>query len=385
MAKWDWLERPPAPYTPGFLARVLVKAALLFVALNAAFALLDPLPALGRLSLYNRLFPGRHRLPYGEDPARSYNLSLWSLEAMLESHQVARPKAAGEFRVLVMGDSSVWGVLLRPDETLAAYLDAGGYAAPDGRTMRFYNLGHPIMALTKDLMLLDAAMAYQPDLILWPVTLQSFPRGQQLEAPLVQHNAAAVRRLIAAYGLALDPADPRLLDDSFLDRTIIGRRRDLADLLRLQLYGAVWAATGIDQFYPETYEPRRSDFEPDAAWQGLTPETGLLDDFLAWDVVEAFFARAGDLPVLLVNEPVFISSGQNSDLRYNFWYPRWAYDAYRSRLFERAQANGWPVLDVWDAIAPDEFTDSPVHLTPAGSQQLADLIALVLLKIAGQP
>lgn len=385
MAKWDWLERPPAPYTPGFLARVLVKAALLFAALNAAFALLDPLPALGQLSLYNRLFPGRHRLPYGEDPARSYNLSLWNLNAMLESHEVARPKAAGEFRVLVMGDSSVWGVLLRPDETLAAYLDAGGYATPDGRTMRFYNLGHPIMALTKDLMLLDAAMAYQPDLILWPVTLQSFPRGQQLEAPLVQHNAAAVRRLIAAYGLALDPADPRLLDDSSLDRTIIGRRRDLADLLRLQLYGAAWAATGIDQFYPETYEPRRSDFESDAAWQGLTPETGLPEDFLAWDVVEAFFARAGDVPVLLVNEPVFISSGQNSDLRYNFWYPRWVYDAYRSRLFERSQADGWPVLDVWDAIAPDEFTDSPVHLTPAGSRRLADLIAPILLKIAEQP
>jgi hypothetical protein len=385
MAKWDWLERPAAPYTPGFLLRVLVKAALLFAALNAAFALLDPLPALGQLSLYNRLFPGRHRLPYGEDPARSYNLSLWNLNAMLESHEVARPKAAGEFRVLVMGDSSVWGVLLRPDETLAAYLNAGGYAAPDGRTMRFYNLGHPIMALTKDLMLLDAAMAYRPDLILWPVTLQSFPRGQQLEAPLVQHNAAAVRRLIAAYGLALDPADPRLLDDSFLDRTIVGRRRDLADLLRLQLYGAAWAATGIDQFYPETYDLRRSDFEPDAAWQGLTPETGLPEDFLAWDVVEAFFARAGDVPVLLVNEPVFISSGRNSDLRYNFWYPRWVYDAYRSRLFERSQADGWPVLDVWDAIASDEFTDSPVHLTPAGSRRLADLIAPVALKIMGQP
>jgi hypothetical protein len=77
---------------------------------------------------------------------------------------------------------------------------------------------------------------------------------------------------------------------------------------------------------------------------------------------------------LIVNEPIFISSGANSDLRYNSWYPRWAYDQYRALLAQEARANGWQYLDLWDSIDPAEFTDSPVHLTAVGTRGLAELI-----------
>ena len=374
MSSWRWLTDPPTPDTPGLGVRVLAKAALLFAAVNVLFALLDPLPALGRVSLYNTLLPGRPRLPFSDRPAQSYNLSLMSLEAMLAAHAVARPAAPDEYRVLLLGDSSVWGVLLRPDETLAARLNAAGLTAPDGRRLRFYNLGHPAMALAKDLLLLDAARPTRPDAVWWLVTLQSFPREAQLEPPLVQHNAAALRRLIAAYGLDLDPVDPRLTPPDFFERTLVGRRRDLADWLRLQLYGFTWAATGIDQYYPETYTPRTEDFEADVRWREYPAPALLSGRELAFDVLAAGMVQAG-APVVVVNEPIFRSSGRNSDLRYNAWYPRWAYDAYRAALAAEAAARGWRLLDLWDAIPPDAFTDSPVHLTPAGSQRLADRLA----------
>ena len=99
-------------------------------------------------------------------------------------------------------------------------------------------------------MLLDEAMQYQPDQIVWLVTLQSFPRDQQLYPPIVQNNAARVRDLIARYDLQLDPHDSRFVDPDFFGKTIIGQRRALADWLRLQLYGFSWAATGIDQVIP---------------------------------------------------------------------------------------------------------------------------------------
>jgi hypothetical protein len=76
---------------------------------------------------------------------------------------------------------------------------------------------------------------------------------------------------------------------------------------------------------------------------------------------------------------MFISPGKNRDLRYNSFYPRWAYDQYRALLSEQAQANGWRLLDVWDMIAPDEFTDTPVHLTPAGSAQYARMVGAEIL------
>src|SRR5690606_5931932 len=128
-------------------------------------------------------------------------------------------------------------------------------------------------------------------------------------------------------------------------------------------YGFAWNVTGIDQYYPESYQPRSADFDTDVRWQGFTPETPFARADLAFDVLAAGIVHARDLPVLLVNEPMFISSGQNSDLRYNFFYPRWAYDRYRAMLHEMAAENDWPLLDLWDAIGPDAFTDSPVHLT----------------------
>ncbi|MBN1967020.1 MAG: hypothetical protein JW910_20370, partial [Anaerolineae bacterium] len=146
MAGWDWLSKPAQGYSWRFVLRVLVKAGVLFAVLNVLFALLMPLPALGQLSLYNGPLPGRLRLPYGEDAARSYNLSLNSLDAMFAAH-VIDAASDDEFRVLVLGDSSTWGFLLPPEQTLTAHLNALGLTTPDGQRMRFYNLGYPIMSL----------------------------------------------------------------------------------------------------------------------------------------------------------------------------------------------------------------------------------------------
>lgn len=383
MSRWEWLSKPQTPYTREFVIRVLLKALLLFVALNLLFACLNPLPSLGRLSFYNWLIAGRPRLPYGEDASQSYNLSLMSLDAMFASHEIARPKAADEFRVLVVGDSATWGILLRPEETISAALNAADLQAADGRRLVFYNIAHPVLALSKDLLLLDYAMRYQPDMIIWLFTAQSFPAEQQLYPPLVQHNADALRPLIASYHLNIDPQDSRFVSPTFWDNTLVGRRRDLADMLRLQLYGFAWATTGIDQYYPPSYTPRASDLENDLAWYSFSAPQSFTEGDLALDVLAAGVTRAGDIPVLLVNEPIFVSNGQNSDVRYNAWYPRWAYDAYRELLTQTAAVQGWALFDAWDVIAGSEFTDSPVHLTPAGVQQFADLLIPQIQRVAG--
>ena len=361
--------------TWGWVVRVLVKAAVLFVACNLVFAMLMPVEALGRLSIYNQLVPGRERLPYGENSSESYNLSLNNIPAMMSSHVLSRAKAPDEFRVLLIGDSATWGWFLENKDTLAGRVNAGRYVTSSGKRVVAYNLGYPIMSLTKDLLLLDAAMQYQPDLVVWPVTIESFPRDKQLVHPILQNNPARVRALITTFQLNLDPRDTRFVEPDFWGRTIVGQRRALADWLRLQLYGISWAATGIDQAIPREIPLRQSDFDPDVKWQSFAAPAPLTDNDLAFDVLAAGVKRAGSVPVLIVNEPMFISHGQNSQLRYNSFYPRWAYDAYREQLSAKAQTNGWRYLDLWDSIAPDEFTNTPVHLTPKGSEQLAERIA----------
>ena len=371
---------PPAPRSR-FVLDVLLRTALLVAVFNFGLALVNPLPVLGRASAYNAVFPGRGRLPYGEDPDRSYNLSLYTLEAMFASHEVSAPKPANEYRVLLIGDSSTWGILLRPNETLAANINASGYQTRDGRRVRAYNLGYPIMSLAKDLLLLDYAKRYQPDMIVWLVTLESFPYDKQLFPPLVQHNAAPMQSLISNYQLHLNPNDPSSVHESLWDRTLVGRRRALADLLRLQLYGVIWAATGIDQDYPATYDLRQEDFEVDYSFHNLQPPHLTADD-LAFDILAAGHQVASGVPMLLVNEPMFISRGKNSDIRYNFFYPRWAYDDYHRLLGEQAEARGWHYLDLWNTVAASEFTNSAVHLTPKGSAQLGALVGPAILELA---
>ncbi|MDH5505962.1 MAG: hypothetical protein OEZ02_01940 [Anaerolineae bacterium] len=364
------------------LRRVLLKAALLLLVCNVLFALRSPLPALGRISAYNHLFPGRARLPFGENPAKAYNLSLFQMEAMFASHEIAAAdKAPDEYRVIVIGDSSVWGFLLTPQETLTAYINQAGHTIPAGKRVRAYNLGYPTISLSKDLLLLDYALRYQPDLIVWLVTLESFPYEKQVFTPLVQQNPQAMRRLIGKYTLQVNPQDPQFSDPTWLQKTLIGQRRTLADMARLQLYGVLWAATGVDQHIPESYTPRQEDLAAEENYYGLTPPTLHASD-IAFDVLAAGVSHAGQVPVLLVNEPMFVSAGENSAIRYNFFYPRWAYDAYRQLLAEQCAAQGWLCLDLWDAIPGGEFTNSAIHLTPSGSAQLAGIIGEAIVKLA---
>jgi hypothetical protein len=364
----------PSPQnSPGwrFAGRVFVKALLLFLLLNFLFAACNPIPLLGRVSAYNHLFPGRARLPYAENPEKAYNLSLFDLEAMFASHELAAGnKPDDEYRVILIGDSSTWGYLLQPGETLAAQLDQAGLSLPDGRRVRFYNLGYPVMSLMKDLLVLSRIQQYDPDLVIWPLTLESFPYDKQLYPPLLQHNPAPVRRLIDQFQLKLDAQDPNFIQTSPWGKTLLGNLRPLADWWRLQLYGVLWAATGIDQEIPQDYTPRLEDLSADESFHDLQPPQ-LNPDNLALEILQAGIQLAGDTPVLLVNEPVFISQGQNSDIRYNFYYPRWAYDDYRRILREFSARRGWNYADLWDAIPPGEFTNTAVHLSPEGNRLLA--------------
>jgi hypothetical protein len=300
---------------------------------------------------------------------------------MFSSHELSSgDKPKDEYRVLLIGDSSVWGFLLKPENTLAGFINSAKIQLPDNRIVKAYNLGYPTMSLTKDLMILDNALRYKPDLIIWLVTLESLPKEKQLDSPLVQNNAETVRNLINSYSLNLDLNDPKLVTKSFLDSTLIGQRRAIADILRLQLLGIPWAATGIDQYYPSTYDPPQNNLENDDTFHGLQPPV-LNPTDLSMDVLSAGSEMSQDIPMIIVNEPIFLSDGENSDIRYNFFYPRWAYDQYRTMLADYCIQKAWQCLDVWNLVSSDEFTNSAIHMTPQGTQLLASKLKEAIISI----
>lgn len=359
-----------------FARNVILKAVLLFVLLNLAYAIVYPRELLGSISAYNLIFPGRERFPHGDVPEKAFNITTSNLRAMLQSHVVSQVEAK-EFRIVVIGDSSVWGFLLKPGQTFSAKLNQMELSAPGGKPVRFYNLGYPTLSVTKDLLLLDRSLTYEPDMILWLVTLESLVNSAQLESPLLTLNPGPVNDLVGKYGLVL-PGDGEGLElPTFLERTIIGNRVELAELLRLQIYGFAWAATGVDHYIPENYNERMEDLSSELEYKGLQPGD-LEPEDLFFDALKAGVSSTDDIPVLIINEPIFISSGENSDVRYNFFYPRWAYDRYRSILGQQAEQHKWQYLDLWDLIPAEDFTDSAIHYSSVGNELMADRIGRFL-------
>ena len=359
------------------LFNILLKGISLFIVINILFAVWQP--KMGQFSLYNSIFPGRERLPFGENSTQAYNLSLFDLDAMFASHVInGEQKQDNEFRVVLIGDSSVWGTLLKPEETLAGQLNLANISVC-GKNVRAYNLGYPTISLTKDVLLLAKAMEYQPDLIVWLTTLEAFPVEKQVASPIVANNWESLRSLQSRYGLEVDPNDPAFVQKNSWDKTIIGMQRALADVIRLQIYGVMWAATGVDQTYPTDYAPAQTDLEADENFHEAQPPT--LDiKSLAINALETGIRIADETPVMIVNEPMLISSGENSDIRYNFFYPRWAYDQYRDMMAELSQKNQWNYVDLWDLVPTNEFTNSAIHLTPKGEGLLAEKLVPLINK-----
>ncbi len=223
-------------------------------------------------------------------------------------------------------------------------------------------------------------MQYQPDMIVWLVTLESFAQNGPPGPPLVQENLEEERQLYARYDLPFDEDVP---ERSLFERSILGQRRALADWLRLQLYGVMWGITGIDQVYPDDYDAPTADFGFSLAWDRFAGPQRLTEQALHFEILNAGDQIAEPVPLLLVNEPIFISDGENSDLRYNLWYPRWAYDAYRDALHNAAADHGWTLVDLWDFVDPSAFTDSPVHINAPAAQDVADYLSSEIIRLTG--
>ena len=352
------------------LLKITGMTLLFLLILTGLWYFTRPMEKLNRISLYNHIFPGRERLPFGESPRTAYNFSIGSLDAAFASHKIhgAGKKDPGTMRVITIGDSSSWGTLLRPEETLCGQLD--GKVLSDGRTLLCYNLAYPTLSLAKDYLLLNRAMEYEPDLILWPLTLESFPSDKQSDNALVQANMDEYGRLFPEASIPIKP------EGSFRDQ-----RREAADWLRLQLYGVMWAGTGIDQDYPEDYIPPQLDLEADNSYHGF--EGALPESALAWDILEKGMTRAGDTPVLLINEPMLISSGENAEIRYNYYYPREAYNSWHDALLTRAESAGWNLLDLWDVLENEAFTNSAIHYDAESAALLAERVTGQIEAMAG--
>ncbi len=347
--------------------RILAKGMGIFLIVEFAFINLHP--DLGTLNLYGTLAPKRARFPISTHAPEDAALDVGNLNAMFASHIVSEPKADNEYRVLVLGDSAVWGDLIQIDQTLPAQLNDLNLTC-GGKQVRFYNLSYPRSSATKDLLILDKGMRYQPDMVIWVVTLYTLMPKSRTDHPLIGQNPGELYQLNDQYNFLPKNYPPQTLWGRFIEPQIA-----MMHILRYQIYASVPLATQTEQLSPSSPLIMPAALSPDMSFEGMRQQF-FKPGLLTMDEVGDAIQIAGSLPFLLVNEPMLVVEGQpNSAIRYNAYYPRWIYDQYRQILGQAASANGWNYLDLWNRFSSDYFSDTPLHLTPQGEQQMAQTMA----------
>jgi hypothetical protein len=360
--------------TPISIPRLIIKIIALLIVINFGWILISKVP-IGKISLYNAIFNGRLRLPFGENPSNSYNLSLFDLDAMFASHIISDKTAIknNSIDIILVGDSSIWGFLQRPEDTLSGLLNKR--FSCNNANIRFINLGYPSISILKDLLLIENIIEYQPDLIIWFTTLEALPIANQLDNPIIENNPIIVNKILEKY--EIDNIDKMPFDN--LENTLIKQRRNISNLFDLQLYGIHWTATGIDQEYPENFREAERDFEdPMEQYHGISSKEEGFHKFLGLEIIRSGININPDIDFILINEPILISNGINSSVQYNYYYPKWAYDQYRIDMEQFTQENKISYYDFWNLIPQDQFTNSAIHLSLEGEQLLANEIEKIV-------
>ncbi len=351
--------------------RVLVKGIIVFLIFQFAFYEIHP--NLQRLNVYGTTALKRQRFPFSTVAPEDAALDVENLDAMFASHIVSNPKAPNEFRVLVLGDSAVWGIGLTPEQTLTGQLDALGLKCGN-KYVRVYNLSFPVSSAAKDLMILDKAVSYRPNMIVWLITWYTLMPKTRTDHPLITTNLDEFHKLASHFNfLPKDYKSPNLIS------RMIDQNRTLFRISRYQFYSLVNISTDLDQI-PGPPDKLPDYLSSDPTFEGLKPPK-LFSWNVSLDQVKDIFQLAGNVPVILVNEPTqVLSNVPNSDIYYNVYYPRWVYDQYRRYVSDAAGKNHWNYLDLWNVFPSNFFTDTPLHLTPHGETELAKLIAPTIVQ-----
>ncbi|MDX2168164.1 MAG: hypothetical protein SF182_13905 [Deltaproteobacteria bacterium] len=320
------------------------------------------------------LFDGGQRL-HGLDPVKV----LW-LDPLLRQHEICWRQRPGEVRIVVLGNSAIYGFPLPVEQSFAARLNAGFDA--DGTAAHVFNLAWVFTYFLKDAVILDRALAYRPDVIVYAVTLADMthlaPPPFQPLLEFLRANAGTID------AMAADPpptlAEPLALTAASLhesEATLLqSRRLNIATYLRQTLRQQARALATAVGAAPAPPAPKTLGRAPYDCRKVQRQDGLFYRDFQTWSLLGALAAlrQQSGQRVLVVNWPVAHEpSGDCYNNRYTV--ARLAeFDAWLAAETTRLEL---PFLDLSRLLPPEEFLDS-LHVSAAGHQLIADRVGAAL-------
>ena len=353
-----------------------------------------PLPCLGAASVLFALAfmcaarPSAARLclpPLFENGQRLHPLTdvrlMW-LEPLLRQHEICWRDKASDVRIALFGDSAVFGFPLPADQSFSALLNAQFAAAR--LPAHIFNLAWVFTYQPRDALILHESLAYEPDLIVYVLTLVNLMHvaPAPYPFPLVRFfelNTEALTRLTAAPPPGL--AEPFELYRQVADRSIwlvaTDRLRQLGYLTHAVFHSLANDMTRrLGAEPPPEPLPAPTHLAAYDCQATLKQNATMFRDFESWNPLEdlaAIRARTGT-DVLVINWP---DAAEPRGRCFNRRYGAALIHEYNRWLGEETARLGLPYLDLQDLLAPSEFIDS-LHVTADGHRQIAERVAQAL-------
>jgi hypothetical protein len=357
--------------------RIFLKAAALLVCANflCLWAKIDPVIALMNLNAWWLVGHGRPRLIY---PNESNTDGVLPIDATIQAHAIAYTSHSDStFRVAVIGDSAIMGQGLTDDETFTAQLNMRNFKIK-GKRVVSYNLGYPGPNAAVQVLIMRFVLRYQPDLILWfvnPFTISDTTDSEQYNL-LYRVNRLPLTQLVDDYPRDLGVWGSHHLAPLPFPRNLLAIQD--TSLLRTWFISLSYPFRAPN--VPKIDDRRITMPLPDQAYMyiGADGFAHLPTDAWAFFDVGESIAGQAHLPLLLINEPIFIGQGRNSDRLYDQSFARTTYDHYRLLLAHYTQDRHFWYDDIWNLVPPVYFTDTDLHLDSEGYSLVVDHVIAVL-------
>ncbi len=352
-----------------------------------------PLPCLGAASVLSALAllcarPSAARVclpPLFEDGERLHPLIgtqiMW-LNPLLRQHELCWRDKPHEVRIALFGDSAVFGFPLPVEQTFGAAVNRRWDSA--AIPAHVFNLAWVFTYNLRDTLILHEALSYQPDIIVYVLTLADLVHAAPAlyPIPLVHFfdmNTEALARLIAAPPAGLREPVERYREVAARPLWLVAKdhMQQLGYLLHAvshSLAGDLARRLGA-QPAPEPL-PTRARKTPYDCDQTLSQNALLYEDFERWNPLEDLAdirARRG-IGVLVVNAP---DAPEPNGACFNRRYGRELFEEYNRWLSAETTRLGLPYLDLHDLLGADDFIDS-LHVTAAGHERIAERVAQAL-------
>ena len=334
--------------------RLVLKALLLFAFFNILFA---EVPSVNDF-LFKLMMPRLDRFPvYAlySAPSAKHGFGLepvFDVGTLFNSHIISQStKHPKEYRVVFIGDSTI------RDAQFYSFINNQGSIC-GGKYLQAYDLGYYSTSAIKDLIILQEAMKYSPDLIIWSITNSI----THTNIGFLQANPGDLEKLQNVYGISYDSIGK----DLAFYRTDDKIRAEV----RLLLYYLVLnPATGNNDNIMSIAIQDASDVTsasmPDLSSASLDSRRALDSEILAFKRI------INNVPIFLINEPrpgAIVNTDQ--------------YKQYVNNLTNLSRTKGIKMMNLAELIPDQDFTTSRIHRNNDGDMLFARAVMPAILDIA---